>query len=220
MSVSPITPPMRMLPIASICANVNNPRKHFDPAKLKELAKSIEQNGVLEPVTVRPDPMDKNGKRFELIFGERRWRASKLAGQAEIPVIVRPVDDRTAIEMMVIENDQREDARPLEQARGYEALMSMPREVDGKVVAVTPTDIATRIGKSVEYVYARLKLLDLIPAGREALDSDLISAAHAVLIARLQPVDQILALYYSLVEDYAGANDRKEALAILDVKGV
>src|ERR1700729_366300 len=106
-----------MIPLASIVKNPQNPRKHFDEATLKELAASIKVHGVRQPVLVRPDPLDK--KKFELVVGERRWRASKIAGKAEIPAIVDELDDQSALEIMVIENLQREDVHPLDEARGY-----------------------------------------------------------------------------------------------------
>src|SRR5579863_9027371 len=142
MSVPKVTPELQMLPVASIVPNVNNPRKHFDKAALKDLAKTIAEHGVLEPLLCRPDPLDKHGKKFEIIFGERRWRAAKLAERAEIPVIVRSdIDDQKALEMMVIENDQREDVHPLEQSRGYQALIAG---------GYTREQIAEKVGKSVE----------------------------------------------------------------------
>src|SRR5579864_3908891 len=100
---------LQTIPLASIFPNVNNPRKHFDQTSLKELAKSIESHGILQPLVVRPDPM--GGKKYELVAGERRWRAAKIAGKADVPVIVSSLNDREAIEIMVIENLQREDVQ-------------------------------------------------------------------------------------------------------------
>ncbi len=180
---------LQNIPLTSLVPNVNNPRKHFDQASLKELAASIESHGVLQPLTVRVDPMD--SKKFEIIAGERRYRAAKLAGKKEIPVIVGSFSDREALEVMVIENLQRQDVHPLEEARGYQALMTFS---EGATDKATAESIAAKVGKSVGYVYARLKLLALIPAAQEALDKQYISPGHAVLIARLQPTDQVKAL--------------------------
>jgi ParB family chromosome partitioning protein len=180
---------LQSVPLAAISANPNNPRKHFDQIGLKELADSIKVHGVRQPVLLRP-----NGGpgKFQLVCGERRWRASKIAGKAEIPAIVDPtLTDQQALEIGVLENLQREGVHPLDEAMGYEALLKMPGE---KGVKVTVEALAAKVAKSVAYVYARCKLLSLVPAGREAFLSERISAAHAVLIARLQPKDQIKAV--------------------------
>jgi ParB family chromosome partitioning protein len=177
---------LQTIPLSAVFRNVNNPRKHFDPASLKELAKSIESHGILQPLVVRPDPM--GGKKYELVAGERRWRAAKIAGKADVPVIVSTLSDREALEIMVIENLQREDVQPLEEARGYQSLMNCDKDV-------TVESIAAKVGMSVGYVYARLKLIALIPAAAEALERNFITPGHAVLMARLQPGDQVQALY-------------------------
>ena len=182
---------VRMIPLVSINFNPNNPRKSHDKTALKELAESIKAHGVIEPVVVRVDPFDAKGKTYELIVGERRVRASKLANLETVPAMVREMTDRQALEIMVIENDQREDPHPLDQARGYKAWLAMPDD-HGKVG--TCEELAQKTGNSVSWIYARLKLLDLIPAAQEALDQARISAAHAVLIARLQPIDQVRSL--------------------------
>lgn len=194
---------LQTIPLASIFPNVNNPRKHFDAAALKELAKSIESHGVRQPILVRPDPL--GSKKYELIVGERRWRASKLAGKSEVPAIVDVLTDREALEVMVIENQQRQDVSPLEEARGYQALMNLG--ADDKSPVHTAESIAAKVGKSVGYVYARMKLIALIPAAAEALDQDAITAGHAVLIARLQPLDQVQALYACFDQNF----DKKTA---------
>jgi ParB family chromosome partitioning protein len=180
---------LQLVPLAAISPNPNNPRKHFDQIGLKDLADSIMVHGVRQPVLLRP-----NGGpgKFQLVCGERRWRASKIAGKPEIPAIVDPtLTDQQALEIGILENLQREGVHPLDEAMGYEALLKMPGE---KGVKVTVEALAAKVAKSVAYVYARCKLLALVPAGREAFLSERISAAHAVLIARLQPKDQIKAL--------------------------
>jgi ParB family chromosome partitioning protein len=190
MATQSIPTGLQTIPLASIIPNVNNPRKHFDQAALKELAKSIESHGVRQPILVRPDPL--GSKKYELVIGERRWRASKLAGKTEVPAIVDVLSDREALEVMVIENQQRQDVSPLEEARGYQALMNLG--ADNGTAAHTVESIAAKVGKSVGYVYARLKLIALIPAAAEALDQGRITPGHAVLIARLQPLDQVKAV--------------------------
>jgi ParB family transcriptional regulator, chromosome partitioning protein len=202
MATQSIPTGLQTIPLASIIPNVNNPRKHFDQAALKELAKSIESHGVRQPILVRPDPFE--SKNFELIVGERRWRASKLAGKKDIPAIVDVLSDREALEVMVIENQQRQDVSPLEEARGYQALMNLG--ADNGTAAHTVESIAAKVGKSVGYVYARLKLIALIPAAAEALEGNHITPGHAILIARLQPIDQVRGLDACF---HAYGNDRE-----------
>lgn len=192
MSTQPVSaePQLRTIALASINSNPDNPRKRFDEAALKDLAASIREHGILEPVVVRPDPL--KSANFELVVGERRWRAAKLAGLQTIPALVRPYSDRQALEVMVIENLQRVDVHPLEEAAGYRTLLDAG--TDNGHPAHTIQTIAERIGKSESYVHARLKLLNLIRPAREAFEANSISAGHAVLIARLQPKDQLRAL--------------------------
>jgi ParB family chromosome partitioning protein len=191
MATTVVETALRTISLASINFNPNNPRKSYDKAALKELAESIKAHGVIEPIVVRPDPMDEKRKTFELIVGERRVRASRQANLETIPAIIRELNDREALEIMVIENDQREDPNPLDQARGYKAWLAMPDE-QGNLG--TREELAAKTGNSVSWIHARLKLLDLIPAGQEAMDQGAITPAHAVLIARLQPESQLEAL--------------------------
>lgn len=177
-------------PVHSIAPSLTNPRKTFDQAKLQELAESIKASGVHQPVLLRPLPAHRledthrearANKRpapeFELIAGERRWRASQLAGLAEIPAMVRPMTDTEALEAQVIENLQREDVTELEEAEGYEVLM--------RTGNLNADQVGAKIGKSRSYVYARLKVLDLCQQAREALRDGKIDFSKALLIARI-----------------------------------
>lgn len=155
-----------------------NPRQHYDEKKLDELAESMGNGvGVIEPLVVRGAT---NGD-FEIIAGSRRYRAAKKARVTEIPVMVRDLDDTTALEIMVIENDQREDTNALEQAEGYSRLMQRGYTVER---------IAERTGQSAKWVYDRVKLLQLIPEAKKLLLSDRITPGHAILLARLKPAEQ------------------------------
>jgi ParB/RepB/Spo0J family partition protein len=158
-----------------------NPRKCFDQAGLDELAASIKTKGVLTPLLVRPN---KDG--FEIASGHRRYRAAKLAGVTEVPALISPMDDTAFLELLVVDNLQREDLTPLEEAEGYKTLMAKA----GYDVA----RIADRIGRSAKYVYDRVKLLALIPAAMTLLRGGQITAGHAILLARLKPKDQQRAL--------------------------
>jgi ParB/RepB/Spo0J family partition protein len=189
------------MPIRVIAPSKTNPRRTFDPAKLKELAESVKQHGVLQPVLLRPiGPWAENlvpgaelldamrrmmtGNRFapdeplfEIVAGERRWRAATMADLQEIPAIVRILDDKTVLEVQVIENLQRDDLTPMEEAEGYERLI--------KQHGYTAAAIAEKISKSKEYVYARVKLTALCPAGRAALAQGHLTTEVALLLARL-----------------------------------
>ena len=150
------------------------PRKTFDETKLKELAGEITAHGVLQPITVRT-----RGKRYEIVIGERRVRASKIAGKATVPALVRELDDATVIEVQLVENAQREDVHPLEEAEAFEALhVKHKRTVD---------EIAAKVGKSKAHVYARLKLCALVPEARKAYLEGQLSASTALYVARIPP---------------------------------
>lgn len=156
----------QVLAVAAIEPSANQPRKNFDPAKLQELADSIESQGVLEPILVRPRPRSGPGRppregRYELVSGERRWRACKLAGLDQVPAIVRTLDDRAVREIQLIENLQRDDLNPLEEARGYQELLDR----DGYTVE----QLAEKISRSVNYVYGVLKLNQLPDKAAKAL---------------------------------------------------
>ncbi|MFN3635884.1 MAG: ParB/RepB/Spo0J family partition protein, partial [Rhizobium rhizophilum] len=116
----PAVNPDRTIPIEFVARSPKNPRRYFDEAELQDLAGSIRQHGIVQPVVVRTVSTD----RYEIIAGERRWRAAQLAGLVDIPVIVRDVDDRTALELAIVENVQRADLNPLEEALGYEQLIA------------------------------------------------------------------------------------------------
>lgn len=160
-----------------------NPRRAFDEKALKELAANLAQVGVLTPLLVRP-----NAKGYEIAAGHRRFRAAKIAKLAGVPCVVRELDDQTFLEIMTIENLQREDIHPLDEALGYQALI----DKTGMEVAA----IAAKVGKSESYVYQRLKLAGLIKPAQKAFIEEKITAGHAILIARLQPKEQEEALKY------------------------
>jgi ParB family transcriptional regulator, chromosome partitioning protein len=167
----------RLVPIEHIIRNPRNPRRYFDEAELQDLASSIRQHGIVQPVVVRPIA----DGQFEIIAGERRWRASQLAGFAEIPVIVRDVDDRTALELAIVENVQRSDLNPLEEAQGYEQLIAEH--------GYTQNDLGEIIGKSRSHVANSLRLLKLPDQVREMLAGGSLSAGHArALIPTSNPV--------------------------------
>ena len=158
----------KRLPVDFIIANRSNPRRSFDAEQLEELTNSIREKGVMSPLLVRPteDP-----NIFELIAGERRWRAAQKAGLHEVPVIVREVDDKEALELAIIENVQRADLNPLEEALGYGQLIEQ--------FDYTQQDLAQVIGKSRSHVANTLRLLKLPEDVRGMVSSGTLTAGHA-----------------------------------------
>ncbi len=156
-------------PIEFLRPNPRNPRKAFDEEDLEELAASIREKGILQPILVRPAPGLADA--FEIIAGERRWRAAQRAGLHEAPIIVVEANDREALELAIIENVQRSDLNPLEEASGYERL--------GAEFNYSQSDLAKVIGKSRSHVANTLRLLKLPDRVRELLGQGQISAGHA-----------------------------------------
>jgi ParB family chromosome partitioning protein len=155
------------LPVDRVLANPANPRAVFGEAEIEDLARSIAEHGVVQPVVVRPT---RDGN-YEIIAGERRWRAARRAGLAEIPAIVRDVDDRTALEIAIVENVQRTDLNPIEEARGYQQLLDEH--------GYSQADLARVIGKSRSHVANTLRLLRLPEPVRAMLVDGRLSAGHA-----------------------------------------
>lgn len=156
---------VQTLKIERITRAAYQPRQVFEPEALAELAQSIREKGILQPLLVRP-----RGDAFEIVAGERRWRASQLAGLTEIPVIIRDLGDREALEIAIIENLQREDLGPLEEARAYQALIDQGLNQEG---------VAQAVGKGRSTVTNALRLLSLPAEALRALDKTEISAGHA-----------------------------------------
>jgi ParB family chromosome partitioning protein len=159
---------VKRLPVEFIIANRANPRRTFDPDQLEELTNSIREKGVMQPLLVRPS---EDPNIFELIAGERRWRASQAAGLHDVPVIVRDVDDKEALELAIIENVQRADLNPLEEAMGYGQLIEQ--------FDYTQQDLAQVIGKSRSHVANTLRLLRLPEDVRGMVSSGTLTAGHA-----------------------------------------
>jgi ParB family chromosome partitioning protein len=156
------------LPVSAILPNPANPRTHFAEDEIAELAESIREHGLVQPVVVRPS---QHAGNYEIIAGERRWRAAMHAGLQQIPAIVREVDDRTALEIAIVENVQRSDLNALEEARGYRSLM--------EGYGYTQQDLSKVIGKSRSHVANILRLLRLPETVQQMLTEGLLSAGHA-----------------------------------------
>ncbi len=161
-----------------IVANPGNPRRRFSEADLADLTQSIREHGIVQPVVVRPG---RTSGGYEIIAGERRWRAAQRAGLVEIPVIIRDVDDRVALELAIIENVQRADLNPVEEARGYQQLIDD--------YGYSQAELGNVIGKSRSHVANTLRLLTLPDAIRDMLADGSLSAGHArALITSENPI--------------------------------
>lgn len=171
---------IQKLPVELLDANPDQPRQHFDKASLRELAQSIKQYGVVQPLVASPE-----NQRYRIIAGERRWRAAKIAGLKQIPVIVRTSKELEQLEIAIIENVQRVDLSPLEQALSVERLhqqFNTPYE-----------EIAKRLGKAHSTVVNTVRLLQLPTAAKEALRKQQISEGHArqILALKHSPSQQL-----------------------------
>ncbi|NLY52327.1 MAG: ParB/RepB/Spo0J family partition protein [Firmicutes bacterium] len=163
---------IRQIPVDAVEPNPYQPRRHFDESSLSELAASIKEKGVLQPITVR----EKDGG-FELVAGERRWRAAQMAGLAEIPAVVRDLADREVMEIALIENLQREDLNPIEEAEAYDVLM---REFN-----LTQEEVAQAVGKGRPTIANRLRLLRLPDVVKTWVAEGRLSAGHAKVLVVL-----------------------------------
>ena len=163
------------LPISQVETCSSQPRKRFDDESLQELADSISQHGIIQPLTVRK----LSSGYYQIITGERRWRAARLAGLQEVPVIVIEADDRKAAELAMIENLQREDLNPMEEAAGFQSLIESYH--------MTQEEAAQRVGKSRSAVTNALRLLGLTPSVRKLVEEGKLSAGHARALVPLSP---------------------------------
>jgi ParB family chromosome partitioning protein len=190
----------RKVPIEHIRANPNNPRRYFVEEHLADLARSITEHGIVQPILVRPvKGQDLGGAKYEIIAGERRWRAAQRASLHEVPIVIRDVDDKQALELAIIENVQRADLNPVEEALGYQQLID---EYD-----YTQSDLGTVIGKSRSHVANTLRLLKLPEEVRTLVTSGSLSAGHArALVTCADPV----ALANRIVKDGLSVRQAEE----------
>ena len=174
--VIPENSPFKLLPLHKVEPNPDQPRRDFDEEELQALADSIATHGVVQPLTVREMPSG----YYQIIAGERRWRAARLAGLAEIPAVVMEADDRKTMELALIENLQRQDLNPVEEAMGYHALMADH--------GLTQEETAERVGKSRPAVANALRLLSLDPEVLLMVRKGTLSAGHARAVLSLKNV--------------------------------
>jgi ParB family chromosome partitioning protein len=163
------------IPLASIVPNPHQPRREFDETSLSELASSLKSTGMIQPIVVRPVGDGAGAGSYQLIAGERRWRAARLADLPTVPAIVRDVDGATQAQMALIENIQRENLNPLDRALAYRALMDH--------LGLTQAELATRLGEDRSTVANFLRLLDLTERVQALVRDDKLSMGHAKLLA-------------------------------------
>lgn len=179
------------------------PRRHFDAERLQELAQAIRSQGIIEPLVVRPAPWaDGAAVRYELVAGERRWRAARAAGLSAVPVVVRELDDHAALEMSLVENLLREDLNPVDEANGFERLC--------RSFGLNHDEIATRIGKSRPYVSNTMRLLDLPPAVLEMIERGELSAGQARPLLAMASAEAQAAAARRIVEGRISARGAEE----------
>lgn len=178
------------IPIEQIQANPYQPRLEFSPEELEELGQSIKENGLIQPLIVRKSQV----WGYELIAGERRLRASKLIGLDKVPAVVKDISDQTSMQQAIIENLQRSDLNPIEEALAYQKLIERTQ--------MTHDDIAQKMGKSRPYITNSLRLLNLPAEGQEALIQGKISSGHARLILGIEETKQVSWLKQVLKESW------------------
>jgi ParB family chromosome partitioning protein len=199
---TPVQSEYRNLPLESLTESPLNPRRTFDDAALQELAESIRTQGVLSPLLVRP----KGPQTYEIVAGARRYRAAQLAAIGYVPVRIADLTDAQALEMSIVENLQRRDVHPLEEAQGFAALLRLAEP------AYSIEQIAAKCGKQPGYVASRVRLTELAPAVVEAFAKDEIGVGHALLLAKLQPEQQPEALAACWQESYGNGSKSKRIL--------
>src|ERR1035441_715010 len=199
----------RNLPLNVLSESTTNPRHIFEDAALKELAESIRVQGILSPLLVRP----LTGQSFEIVAGARRYRAAQMAEAATIPVRIVNLTDAEALEAQLIENLQRRDVHPMEEAQGFRALLALEEPT------YSIEQISARTGKTPAFVAARLKLTELAPVVVEAFYREEIGVGHALLLAKLQPDKQEQALAACFKEEWSGG-DRKAKRLLLPVRNL
>jgi ParB family chromosome partitioning protein len=188
------------LPIASIRPNPYQPRKTFRPEELAELEASLKVNGLLQPVTVRPAP---NGQGYELVAGERRFRAATRLGWTEIPALIKELDDKTLLTLALVENLQRADLNPMEEAEGYQQLMDD--------FGLTQAEVAEAVGKDRSTVANLLRLLAL-PSGVQTLvRQTTLSLGHAKALLTVRDERQLLALARRAVDEGLSVREVEKA---------
>ncbi len=190
-AVAPVDPESKVWKVAidKLQSGEYQPRQHFDKEALQELAQSIRENGILQPIVAR---RTKSGK-LEIIAGERRWRASQLAGLHEVPVLLRDYDDKQALELAIVENIQREDLNPIEEAEGYSRLISEFK--------LSQQQVAEKVGRDRATVANAVRLLSLPEQVKEMISANDLSVGHAKVLLSLQDMRKQIELAKKVVNE-------------------
>lgn len=188
------------IPLTEIRSNPYQPRKEFDEESLREFAESIKEHGVIQPIIVK-----KSIKGYELIAGERRTRASKIAGKETIPAIIREFNDQEMMEIALIENIQREDLNPIEEAEAFEKII--------KSTNITQEEAAKKFGKSRSYITNILGLLSLPEKTKKLVIEQKITMGHARALSKLEDSDQINKLANMIIEDGLSVRELEKILS-------
>lgn len=197
--------PEATIEIDKITRNPNQPRKNFDETALQELADSIKQNGVLQPILVR-----KVGIKYQIVAGERRYQASKLAGLNEIPAVVRDIDDKEVFQLALIENLQRSDLSPMEEAKGYRQL------IDSQ--GLTQEGLAKILSKSRSAIANTLRLMDLPTVVQEMIEQGLLTAGHARAILAVPTEEGRVELAQKVIKDNLTVRQTENLAPLFSVK--
>ena len=201
---NPSTTEYRNVPLTALVESPTNPRRIFDLESLNELAESIRSQGVLSPLLVRP----LTERSFEIVAGARRYRAAQLAEAETVPVRIVQLSDAQALEAQLIENLQRRNVHPLEEAQGFRALLNLDEP------KYSIEQISAKTGKSAAYCAQRIKLTELTAAVTEAFAKDEIGVGHALLLAKLQPAEQEQALSACFREDWNGGQGKTKRILL------
>lgn len=193
------------IPLKEIFANQNQPRKNFDEDKLKELAESMKEHGVLQPVILR-----KKTKGYELVAGERRWRAAKMAGLEKIPAIVKELSDADVMEIALIENLQREDLNPLEEAMAYKQLMDE--------FGMTQEELSKRVGKSRSQIANTVRLLNLEKEIKDLIADEKLTAGHARALLAIEDKNERIKLAKKISEENLSVRQIEEIVKVKSSK--
>ena len=192
------------IPIAEIRSNPYQPRKEFDEESLQEFAESIKEHGVIQPIIVK-----KSIKGYELIAGERRTRASKMAGKTTIPAIVREMTDQEMMEIALIENIQREDLNPIEEATAFQKIIETTK--------MTQEEAAKRFGKSRSYITNLLGLLNLPKDVKNQVQEGKISMGHARVLSKLSDEEQIEEISKKIIENGLSVRETEKITSTSDI---
>jgi ParB family chromosome partitioning protein len=193
------------IPLKEIYANQNQPRKNFDEDKLKELAESMKEHGVLQPVILR-----KKTKGYELVAGERRWRAARMAGLEKIPAIVKELSDADVMEIALIENLQREDLNPLEEAMAYKQLMDE--------FGMTQEELSKRVGKSRSQIANTVRLLNLEKEIKDLIADEKLTAGHARALLAIEDKKERIKLAKKICEENLSVRQIEEIVKVKSSK--